>query len=217
MNKQLPLFKVFMSKEVIEPLNNVLLSGFITQGGQVDKFEEKLADYFGNSNVLTLNSATSGLTLALRLLIEPSNYDNWPGFDKNNDYVLSPALTCFETNAAILANGCKIKWLDTDNNTANISIDDLRNKLNANTKIVYFVHWGGYPVDLDKIKELQEEHYNKYGYRFKVIEDCAHAFGAEYKGKKLGNHDNICVDLTTSSPAKYRYNIWCVLDENDYK
>jgi dTDP-4-amino-4,6-dideoxygalactose transaminase len=189
----IPLFKVFMSSDVIEPLKDVLMSGFITQGKQVDIFEEKLKTYFNNNNLLTLNSATSGLTLALRLLIDENSNENWPGFNKEIDYVLSPALTCFATNASILANDCKIKWIDVDKNTANIFIEDVKNKLNANTKILYIVHWGGYPVDLDALKELQDEHFIKYGYKFKIIEDCAHSFGAEYKNKKLGNHDNICV------------------------
>ena len=189
----IPLFKVFMSKDVLEPLNNVLMSGFISQGNQVEIFEKKLMDYFENPFLLTLNSATSGLTLALRLLINPNEENNWPGFDINKDIVLSPALTCFATNASILSNSCKINWIETDNTTANGCINDIKNKLNANTKVLYIVHWGGYPVDLDKIKELQEEHLNKYGYKFMVVEDCAHAFGAEYKNKKLGNHDNICV------------------------
>jgi dTDP-4-amino-4,6-dideoxygalactose transaminase len=191
--KNLSLFKVFMSEDVIKPLNDIILSGFITQGPQVEKFEEKLKEYFSNPYVLTLNSATSGLTLALRLLINEDKDEEWPGFNKDEDYVLSPALTCFATNASILANDCKIKWIDTDNNTANVSIEDIRNKLDRNTKVLYIVHWGGYPVDLDSLKELQEEHYQKYGYRFRIIEDCAHAFGASYKGHKLGNHGNICV------------------------
>jgi len=193
MSQNIQLFKVFMSEDVIKPLTDVITSGFITQGANVDKFEEKLGDFFSNKYILTLNSATSGLTLALRLLLEKDEDEEWPGFDKTKDYVLSPALTCFATNASILANDCKIKWIDTDNTTANVSIEDIRNKLNENTKILYFVHWGGYPVDLDSIKQLQEEHYIKYGYKFKVVEDCAHAFGATYKGKKLGNHGNICV------------------------
>ena len=115
MHKNLSLFKVFMSEDVIEPLNKVVMSGFITQGEQVEKFEEKLKEYFENKNVLTLNSATSGLTLALRLLINADEIENWPGFDNETDFVLTPALTCFATNAAILANNCKIKckftWL----------------------------------------------------------------------------------------------------------
>ena len=191
--KNLPLFKVFMSEDVVKPISDVLMSGFITQGPNVDKFEEKLSEYFGNSNLLTLNSATSGLTLALRLLLNPDQENNWPGIDIENDYVLSPALTCFATNASILANNCKIKWIDTDNTTANISIDDVKNKLDANTKVLFLVHWGGYPVDLNKLKLLQDEHEQKYGYRFRIIEDCAHAFGATYNKQKLGNHGNICV------------------------
>ena len=193
MNKQLNLFKVFMSEDVLKPLNEILMSGFITQGPQVEKFEESLVKYFGNKNILTLNSATSGLTLALRLLINKDDESEWPGFDVKEDIVLSPALTCFATNASILANNCNISWIDSDNNTANVSIDDIRNKLNKNTKVIYIVHWGGYPVDLNSLKDLQEEHYVKYGYRFRIIEDCAHAFGASYQGKKLGNHGNICV------------------------
>ena len=64
----LSLFKVFMSKDVLLPLNKVLMSGFVTQGQQVEKFERELKKYIGNPYILTLNSATSGLTLALRLL-----------------------------------------------------------------------------------------------------------------------------------------------------
>ena len=193
MSSIIPLFKVFMSNDVIAPLNQVIMSGFISQGQQVENFEEKLTAFFDNPYVLTLNSATSGLTLALRLLQNPDTNINWPGFDNENDEVLSPALTCFATNVAILANNCKLKWIDTDNTTANVCITDIRNKLTANTKVLYIVHWGGYPVDLDLLKELQEEHLIKYGYKFMIIEDCAHAFGAEYKNKLLGNHGNICV------------------------
>ena len=193
MTTTIPLFKVFMSDDVIKPLNEVITSGFITQGPQVEKFEAALEQYLYNPFVVTLNSATSGLSLALRLLQEQDESSEWPGFNKDTDVVLSPVLTCFATNAAILSNGCKIQWIDTDNTTANVSIDDIRQKLSAQTKVLYLVHWGGYPVDLDKLKELQEEHYSKYGYRFAIIEDCAHAFGAEYKNKRLGNHGNICV------------------------
>jgi dTDP-4-amino-4,6-dideoxygalactose transaminase len=198
MSKIISLFKVFMSEDSLKQVSETLVSGFITQGPKVDQFEKELCDFFQHDYVLTLNSATSGLTLALRLLMKESNDEKdpmgvWPGFDKEKDVVLTPALTCFATNAAILANGCKIGWIDTDNSTANVNIVDIKNKLNENTKIVYIVHWGGYPVDLNSLKELQEEHFVKYGYRFRVIEDCAHAFGAEYKGKMLSNHGNICV------------------------
>ncbi len=56
----LPLFKVFMSEDVLKPLNTVLMSGQITQGPQVELFETSLKEYIGNPYILTLNSATAG-------------------------------------------------------------------------------------------------------------------------------------------------------------
>jgi len=188
----IPLFKVFMSKDVIQPLNDVLMSGFITQGSKVEDFEHALKEFIGNPYLLTLNSATAGLTLALRLLKNKDDSFNWPGLD-DNDIVLTPALTCFATTASILANNVNIRWIDVDLETSNINFADLKNKLNEKTKIIYIVHWGGTPVDLDKLKELQEYSLNTFGFKPMIIEDCAHAFGAEYNGQKIGNNENICV------------------------
>lgn len=192
----LSLFKVFMSKDVLEPLNKVLMSGYITQGPQVEKYENELKKYFNNDNVLSLNSATSGLTLALHLLKNPDPTFDWTGFDINNDVVLTPALTCFATTTSILANNANIKWIDADLDTFNISLDDIKNKLNEKTKVIYLVHWGGIPVDLDELNKICEQHKIKFGFKPMIVEDCAHAFGAEYNNRKLGNHGNICIYST---------------------
>lgn len=189
----IPLFKVFMSQDVLAPLNEVLMSGFITQGPKVEEFENRLKEYIGNPYVLTLNSATAGLTMALRLLKNPDESFEWPGFDITEDIVLTPALTCFATTAAILANGVNIRWLDVDLNTSNINIEDIKKKLSSKTKVIYVVHWGGNPVDLNALKEIQEYSLKTFGFKPMIVEDCAHAFGAEYNGKKIGNDDNICV------------------------
>lgn len=192
------LFKVFMSPEVVQPLNETLLSGYITQGKKVEEFEEKLKEFFNHDYVLTLNSATSGLTLAIRLLKNPRPEINWPGIDQD-DVVLSTPLTCTATNWPILANNLKIKWVDTDPNTCNIDLDDLRAKLSPKTKVIMVVHWGGYPVDLDKLSQIQDECQELYGFRPYVIEDCAHAFGATFTSKNktemIGatRHKNLCV------------------------
>lgn len=187
MSGKIELFKVFMHSDV--HLDEVLHSGFISQGTAVDEFENKLVDYIGNKRCLTVNSGTSALVLALKLLEKTS--DVWPGFGPE-DVVLTPALTCFATTSAILSNNYALQWIDVDRYTANVSLDDIGKKLSAKTKIVVVVHWGGYPVDLDKLREMQDEHEKMYGYRFMVIEDCAHAFGSTYNGLKLGNHGNIC-------------------------
>lgn len=165
----IPLFKVLMSPDVDGPLSEVLHSGHITQGNQVEKFEEKLKEWFGYPYLLTVNSATSGLTLAYRLL------NLKPG-----DEVASTPLTCFASQVPILTHGLKIKWIDTDPSTCNMSLDDLRKHLTSRVKAVTFVHWGGNPIDLDKLKSITKD--------IPIIEDCAHAFGAEYKGIKLGAH-----------------------------
>jgi dTDP-4-amino-4,6-dideoxygalactose transaminase len=185
-----------MSKDVIKPVNEVLMSGYVTQGKQVEKYETALKNFLGTEYLLTLNSATAGLTLATRLLKAKDEENDWPGFDDETDVVLTPALTCFATTAAILANNVNIRWLDVDLNTANISLEDLKNKLNERTKIIYLVHWGGMPVDLDELNKICEEHKTEYGFKPMVVEDCAHAFGAEFGGKKLGNHSNVCVYST---------------------
>ena len=142
------LFKVFMSEDVLQPINEVLMSGQLTQGPKVEEFEESLKNYINNPYILTLNNATAGLTLATRILKNKQDQINWPGFDENTDIVLTPALTCFATTAAILANNVNIKWLDADLDTCNIDLNDLKQKLNEKTKIIYLVHWGGNPVDL---------------------------------------------------------------------
>ena len=189
----LSLFKVFMSEDVLEPINKVLMSGQLTQGPKVEEFEQKLTEYIGNPYILTLNSATAGLTLATRLLKNKDETTDWPGFNQETDVVLTPALTCFATTAAILANNVNIRWLDVDLDTANICLQDLKNKLNEKTKIIYLVHWGGNPVDLDELDKICEEHRKQYGFKPMVVEDCAHSFGAEYDGKKIGSNKNICV------------------------
>jgi len=178
----IPLFKVNMNNDINNFILPTLKSGMITQGSKVEEFESKLKEYFNYPYILTLNSATSGLTLAYRLL----------NLEKD-DYVISTPLTCFATNASILANNLNILWADTDPNTCNIDLNDVKRKINKNTKVLSFVHWGGVPVDLEVVEELKLYAKNTYGNELNVVEDCAHAFGSEFNGKKLGTHGNICV------------------------
>lgn len=164
------LFKVHMPKEVDEPLLKTLHSGFVGQGVKVDKFEDALRPWFGNKNVLTLNSGTSALHLALKLA------GVGPG-----DTVISTPMTCSATNTPIIASGADILWADINPKTGNIDPESIESVIMANTKAIMCVHWGGYPAPLREINDIAE----KYG--LKVIEDAAHAFGAFYKGKRIGS------------------------------
>ena len=190
--EEIPLFKVYMDKSAPEIVTKTLLSGYITQGPRVDEFEYALEEYFGNDRVLSLNSGTSALHLALHLIKKNDDTIGWPGLNAE-DEVLTSALTCTATNWPILANNLKIKWVDVDPHRVNININDLKSKLSPTTKVIIFVHWGGLVMDLDAIAEVREDCFSRFGFRPYIIEDCAHAFGALWKNKKLGNHGNICM------------------------
>lgn len=191
--KNIDLFKVFMSEQAAPEVLKVLNSGYIGQGKKVEQFENDLKNFFSQDYVVTLNSGTSGLHLALHLLKKPSV--DWDGL-KEGDEVLTTALTCTASNWPILANNLKIKWVDVDPTTLNMDLNDLERKISPKTKVIMVVHWGGYPNDLDRIKKIQEKCYDLYGFKPQVIEDGAHSFGSKYKGKKLGSHGNIVMYST---------------------
>ena len=172
----IPLFKVFMPESVIEPLKAILFSGYVGQGPQVEKFENLLVPHVGCSNVLTLNSGTSALQLALRLA------GVGPG-----DEVISTPMTCVATNQPILAAGADIKWADIDPWTGNIDPRNVEHKITSNTKAILVVHWGGYPCELQVLHRIADQH------GLKVIEDACHAFGARYNDQPIGAHsDFVC-------------------------
>ena len=204
-HKPIPLFKVFMSNTAPKNVGEVLMSGFVGEGKKVKDFEDKLKIYFGNKNLVVLNSATSALHLAIHMLKKPNNLientykhapqlSEWPGLNPG-DEVLTCPLTCTATNWPILANGLEIKWVDANLDTCNMCLEDLEHKLSPKTKIIMLVHWGGSPIDLDSVERIKDVCKEKYGFRPVVIEDAAHAFGSTYKGRKLGstNHDNFVV------------------------
>jgi len=187
-SREIPLFKVYMNPEASKSVGEVLESGYIGQGPKVEEFEDKLKIDFGYNLLVTTNSATSADHLALHLLKAPAN--SWPGII-DGDEVLATSITCTASNWPIINNGMRIKWVDVDPKTFNMDLDDLAKKISPTTKVILFTHWGGYPVDLDRVREIQDQAFELYGFRPAVIEDCAHAFGSTYKGKRLGNHGNI--------------------------
>jgi perosamine synthetase len=174
--RTIPLFKVHMPRSVMEPLSDTLLSGYIGQGPRVEEFENALGSWFGSQNVLTVNSGTSALQLALRLANVGSG-----------DEVISTPMTCTATNVPILAAGARIVWADIDPMTGNIDPLDVERKITGKTKAIIAVHWGGYPAEIDELNRIARQ------YNIKVIEDAAHAFGATYHGRRIGSHsDFVC-------------------------
>lgn len=180
---KIPLFKVFNAPEVGGEVSQTLYSGYVGQGPKVQAFESALAEYLNNSHVLALNSGTSALQLALHLI------------KGDAEAVLTTPLTCFATTAAILQNGLKPKWVDVDLDTCNMCLDDLEMKLDSKSRIIVLVHFAGNPINRFRLHQILLDHQIKYGVRLQVIEDCAHAFGAEHHSEsKVGSNFSLSDD-----------------------
>lgn len=180
--KQLDLFKVFMAEGVPDRIKDVINSGTVTQGPVNKAYELALEKYFNvQDKIVTVNSATSGLTLALRLLDLPKG-----------SKVLCTPLTCTATNWPVLANGLDIQWVDVDPDTCNMCLTDLKRKLTADTRCVLLVCWGGYPIDALKLSEIKNYYQDTFNQELYIISDLAHAFGAEFpSGAKVGSVEGV--------------------------
>jgi dTDP-4-amino-4,6-dideoxygalactose transaminase len=168
--KTIPLFKVHMPKQVLGSLRKVLFSGFVNEGVQVINFEKALKKFIGNQSTIATNSCTSSITLALKIA----------GVGPGTEVITSP-MTCVATNTPISNLFAKPVWCDINPLTGNIDPGQIEQKITPKTKAILCVDWIGIPADLDKIKVIGKKH------GIKVIEDAAQGFGAEYKGKKIGN------------------------------
>ena len=146
--KKIPLFKVYMAREVDKPLLDVIHSGWIGEGSKVVEFENQLKEFFGNKFLSTVNNGTAALHLAYHM----SLYSDKPkSYNINNDYeIISTPITCTATNTPIIANGAKIVWADVDPYTGNIDPKDIENKITEKTKAIVMVHWGGIHAKLMK-------------------------------------------------------------------
>ena len=163
-------FNTHISEKAVQLVNQILTTGWISEGKMVKEFEAALTKQLGIKNPVALNSGTSALHLALVLA------GIGPG-----DEVILPAQTFVATGLVILMQNAIPVFADINPFTGNISPDSIREKITERTKAIMPVHWGGYPCDLDEINAIAKE------FDLLVIEDAAHALGATYKGKPIGS------------------------------
>ncbi len=166
----LPFAKPQISQEAIDDVVECLKSGWLVTGPRVQHFEEMLKNYCQSPYVLTLGSATAGLFFVVQAL------DLGP-----DDEVITTPLTFVATTNAIASVGAKPIFVDIEEETLNINVNKIEASITEKTKAIMPVHFAGLPVDLDPLYALAEK------YNLRVIEDAAHAIGAEYKGKKIGS------------------------------
>lgn len=165
------LFYPSVPKKAIEEVTKVLQTRWIGQGPKVEQFECEFQNKFlSNNSALAVGSGTDALHLAYLLA------DIKPG-----DEVIVPVFTCTATSIPLLYIGAKIRFADVDPNTLNISVEHVKTLVNEKTKAIVCVHYGGLPCDMDELHAIAA----KYG--IPVIEDAAHAIGATYKGRYIGD------------------------------
>ena len=124
--EMIPLFKVFMSNEIDQPLLETIHSGWVGEGPRVKEFEKNLIEYTGNGRVVTLNAGTSALHLAYHIALHQNDYKSYK--NSNVDEIITTPITCTATNTPIISNGAKIVWADVDPISGLISPKDIEKK-----------------------------------------------------------------------------------------
>jgi dTDP-4-amino-4,6-dideoxygalactose transaminase len=152
---------------------DTLRSGWVVAGPKVGAFEAALEQRLAPAHVRCLSSATAGLMLGLKLA------DVGPG-----DEVLLPTLTFAACSNVVEQLGAEPVFVDVEAGTGLLDLDLVEQLVGPRTKAVMPVHLGGRPVDLDRLNALRD----RLG--FAVVEDAAHAAGAEWGGAPVGSHGN---------------------------
>lgn len=164
----LPFAKPMVSEQAIADVADSIRKGWMAMGPKTVDFENKFAEYVDCQYAVSVNSATAGLHLAVMALINPG------------DEVITTAMTFASTVNAVIYAGGKPVLVDIDPHTFNIDINEVEKAITPKTKAIIPVHFAGRPCDMEALEALAER------YNLGIIEDAAHALGAEYKGKKVG-------------------------------
>ena len=138
------------------------------------EFEKRFSEYLGANHVQAMSSCTTALYLAAQVL----------GL-KEGDEVITTPQTFWVTSWPLQVRRCSIRFADIDPNTLNIDPTQVESLVTERTKSIWVVHHGGQAVDMDPIMEIARQH------DLTVLEDCAHAPGATYKGRKVGTIGDI--------------------------
>lgn len=161
-----------LDEEDVKAVTEVLVSGNIAQGEKVEEFERMIAAFVGTRYGVAVSSGTSALHVALLGL----------GV-KAGDEVIMPSFVCASPYFAVLHAGAVPKVVDISLDDYNINAEAVKRRLSFRTKAIIVPHMFGTPAELDQLLELGVP----------LIEDCAQALGAEYKGRKVGSFGALSV------------------------
>lgn len=200
------------SEEEAKLIQAILLSNKVNYwtGSECKLFEQEFASWVGVNYAISLTNGTVALEIALKAInLNPE------------DEVIVTCRTFLASASAIVTTGGIPVFADVDENSQNITADSIRKHVTPRTKAIICVHLAGWPCDMDPIMDIAKEH-NIY-----VIEDCAQAHGAKYKGKSVGSIGHIgtwsfCQDkimttggeggMITTNDSKLWSTMWALKD-----
>jgi len=163
-----------LKNEINAAVADVLESAQFILGPNVGKLEEEVASYHGLSHAVSVANGTDALLLALRAC----NI-------KEGDEVITTPFTFIATAEVVALLNAVPVFVDICPDTFNLDCSQIKAKITSKTKAIIPVHLFGHPADMDPIMKIAREN------NLKVIEDCAQAFGAKYKGQKVGSIGDI--------------------------
>jgi dTDP-4-amino-4,6-dideoxygalactose transaminase len=155
--------------ELNEAIQGVLRSGQFIMGPNVEAFEAEVAAYLGVRRAIAVNSGTDALVIALRAL----------GIGPGDEVITTP-FTFFATAEAVSILGATPVFVDIEPDTMNLEVARVAEAVTARTRAVIPVHLFGHAVEMDALAAVAGEH------GVAVVEDCAQAFGAAYRGRRVG-------------------------------
>lgn len=172
--RKVPLFRSVLGEEEIAAVSEVMRSGWVALGPKTAQFEEEYAQFIGSKHAIGLNSCTAALHLALAV---------WE-FPEGSEVLLSTINFISAPHSALYSRLVPV-FVDVEEDTLCIDIEDLKRKITSKTKAIIATHLGGTACDMDAIMAIAKEH------NLVVIEDVANSVGGSYKGKKLGSIGHI--------------------------
>ena len=149
-------------------------------GKDLLRLEQRFAKYIGCDYAILVPSVTFGMTHILKALLN------------KEDEVICPAFSHYSLPLSILEAGARPVFVDVDHDTLNIDVKQIEDNLTDKSRAIATLHFGGQVAEMRSILELAKKH------KLFVISDCAHACGAEYKGRRLGSiEDASCFSFGT--------------------
>jgi perosamine synthetase len=213
----IPIFKPSYDSREAEAVRRVLSSGWVGLGPKTAEFEKRFARYIGTRYAVAVNSCTAALHLALRML------------EVAGKEVITTPMTFVSTNLAILYNGAIPVFTDIQEGTLNIDPAQVKKNITRRTKAIILVHYGGHPCDIGEIMAIARRH------GLAVVEDAAHACGAQYRGRMIGSFGALACfsfhavknlatgdgGMITTDDKKFYHQLlrarWCGIDKSTWQ